>query len=506
MLCSTLPVYAFNNTEFNMSEIESYNVLSGKMEKNILTLKIDNVSGDNYCLVVIDGVQEICEVKDEIFNLTFDLDNISKGKHLVEIYSGNENDETFWSFLSRSFEIDYINSEWVIVENVNYKNNLEISKNKSEFAFKIIPVTSKVKKFSDEIVIDCQSDLEKVSKIYEWITTNIAYDMKSFNLKINSYYAPDDVLDTGKAVCYGVALTFRALCHAQGIPCTVELGTLMDEEGNFVSHSWNEVYIDGKWGFVDCTSDLGYIYNDNDELEKTNNGDVNFEYFLCDLNGISNKYTYQGIDDKFQILLSPSVQYNAWVKDEFINSVYYLLIEDEVAGHLGRPITRGEFCELLVRYLLIQMYDKSIFNMSETEILDMMNKDLNSIQIPFISEKDIITPEIAICYKYGIVNGKTSDYFGVNDNITRQEASAMLVRAMKLLNETNSNYKMSDKTDIRFADDDLVGDWAKSYVSIVNDMGVMNGVGNNKFNPRGQYTVEQTIATLIRLYRFNYER
>ena len=59
---------------------------------------------------------------------------------------------------------------------------------------------------------------------------------------------------------------------------------------------------------------------------------------------------------------------------------------------------------------------------------------------------------------------------------------------------------------IRFADDKSVNDWAKSNVSIVNDMGIMNGVGSNQFNPKGSYTIEQTILTLHRLYQYNYNR
>ena len=100
----------------------------------------------------------------------------------------------------------------------------------------------------------------------------------------------------------------------------------------------------------------------------------------------------------------------------------------------------------------------------------------------------------------------TFSYFGVNDYITREEAATMLYRSMQYLANVNRNYKYSSKTNKRFADDNNVSSWAKESVSIVNDMGVMQGVGNSKFDPKSYYTIEQSIATIYRLYRYNFSR
>ena len=34
----------------------------------------------------------------------------------------------------------------------------------------------------------------------------------------------------------------------------------------------------------------------------------------------------------------------------------------------------------------------------------------------------------------------------------------------------------------------------------MNAMGIMNGVSETEFSPKGNYTVEQAIATMVRLY------
>ena len=208
----------------------------------------------------------------------------------------------------------------------------------------------------------------------------------------------------------------------------------------------------------------------------------------------------------FNILstLDKDYVYSNWAKDELINSMYYKIFEGDYKGDLRRPITRGEFCDLLVEYIVTQLSNGDIFNLSNAELNEAINRGLSRVEIPFISEYDLMTSEIMFCYVNGIIKGKSSNYFGVNDNITREEAATMLVRTMTYLNSVNKNFKYSNNKTIRFVDDNSVSSWAKESVSIVNDMGIMNGIGNNQFDAKGLYTIEQTIATLNRMYRYNY--
>ena len=51
-----------------------------------------------------------------------------------------------------------------------------------------------------------------------------------------------------------------------------------------------------------------------------------------------------------------------------------------------------------------------------------------------------------------------------------------------------------------YIDESEISDWAKSSVACMNAMGIMNGVSEVVFSPKGNYTVEQAIATMVRLY------
>ena len=47
---------------------------------------------------------------------------------------------------------------------------------------------------------------------------------------------------------------------------------------------------------------------------------------------------------------------------------------------------------------------------------------------------------------------------------------------------------------------DLISPRAKFFVTWANEHGIMTGITEEEFNPQGQYTVEQAVATIVRLY------
>ena len=53
-----------------------------------------------------------------------------------------------------------------------------------------------------------------------------------------------------------------------------------------------------------------------------------------------------------------------------------------------------------------------------------------------------------------------------------------------------------------FSDNDAISSWAIDAVGQVQAAGIMSGVGNNMFDPQGTYTREQSIVTMLRLFDF----
>jgi hypothetical protein len=105
-----------------------------------------------------------------------------------------------------------------------------------------------------------------------------------------------------------------------------------------------------------------------------------------------------------------------------------------------------------------------------------------------------------VLHHLGIISGVGKNRFDPHREITRQEAAVMLSRIHCLLRYGSvTDYLYAGSLDNRYADDGRIAEWAKSGVYNMRAVGVMNGVGNNRFDPRGSYTNEQAIFTLKRL-------
>lgn len=97
---------------------------------------------------------------------------------------------------------------------------------------------------------------------------------------------------------------------------------------------------------------------------------------------------------------------------------------------------------------------------------------------------------VNIASKYGIVEGKGNGSFGVGENITRQDMAVMLYRAMQ---SRNADVNASEVT---FADSDLISDYAKNAVSALSNIGAINGVGDNRFDPLNYATRAQAAKVI----------
>lgn len=108
--------------------------------------------------------------------------------------------------------------------------------------------------------------------------------------------------------------------------------------------------------------------------------------------------------------------------------------------------------------------------------------------------------DIFLANSLGIVQGIGNNKFAFQNNITHQEVAIMIKNLSKIINTKviNRNNKYNDH--------DVISQWAKESIyyvrniSDVNNNYVMSGIGDNKFDPKGYYTVEQAIAAIYRLY------
>jgi hypothetical protein len=130
----------------------------------------------------------------------------------------------------------------------------------------------------DEIITDDMTEYEKELAVYEWMCANLKHDDGiTVAIPTTGEYAdnPYGVLSTKKAVCVGFATTFRMFMEMLDIKCMVV-------HDSYLSHSWDEVQLDGDWYYVDVYMDVQTTthanFNMNDELCKENH-DWNTDFF-----------------------------------------------------------------------------------------------------------------------------------------------------------------------------------------------------------------------------------
>lgn len=127
-------------------------------------------------------------------------------------------------------------------------------------------------------------------------------------------------------------------------------------------------------------------------------------------------------------------------------------------------IKREEFVKIVVSAFNISITDdENIFSDAKKE--DWFSKYINT------------------AYRNGIVSGVSDECFGVGENITRQDMVTILARAAE-----KAGYKIETDSIISFADESEMGSYAVLYINKLAAMGVVSGMGEDKFMPKKEAT------------------
>ena len=128
----------------------------------------------------------------------------------------------------------------------------------------------------------CQTDLEKVFYVHEWLVQNIAYDREHLSDDVQDDHNLRGTLLEGTAVCDGYAKTYALTLRKLGIT-----GVLVTSKD--IGHAWNMVELDGNWYQVDCTWDDPV--DGSDQL-----GYCMHKHLLCTTEGMNTNHNDDGDD------------------------------------------------------------------------------------------------------------------------------------------------------------------------------------------------------------------
>jgi len=221
-----------------------------------------------------------------------------------------------------------------------------------------------------------------------------------------------------------------------------------------------------------------FIENDGDIYIKVYNG-IDTDYY--DLNGNKIDKSKEKLILTDSISLKTDTSYSKWAEESIIKSIKAGLVPKNLQYKYTDKITRQEFCQLAVQAYIAKTGNE----------IDM------NVKTPFIDVDDVY---ITTAYNLKIVSGVGNDKFAPTSNITRQEAAVMLNNIAKVIGVNLSTPRAE-----KFIDEKYFAAWAKNDIYNITgvksgDTFVMVGTEKGKFSPYVNYTKEQAIATMWRLF------
>lgn len=216
-----------------------------------------------------------------------------------------------------------------------------------------------------------------------------------------------------------------------------------------------------------------------------------------------------------------------WAEEAVARAEVLGFVPGKLQNQYQGGITRQEFAEVALRFLVAQYNYYDMDGMDEAAFLDrFLSSDKGAKAAARTREEleGLLSPEQAAendgswgfllrnaqtfsdvegearingAYVLGIINGKGDGTFAPEAPITRQEAAAMLGRVYALYSGEGTS---EEPGEIMFTDGEQIAPWAEAAVAFMAENRVMEGTGNGAFSPEDGYTREQCYSTFLRLY------
>lgn len=320
---------------------------------------------------------------------------------------------------------------------------------------------------------------------YDPATGFITYSYDSNYMIASCAY---DMMLARTGSCQHFAALLTLLLGHLGYDCRMIDGEFINGNGSRVEHKWNCVLVDGQYYWLDVRMDHSYY-------EST--GSISYTYFMK--TSKSEWQTRHAWDDTYSDWLfanagdiqetyekeaaeaaGPWGRCSNWARETMEQAGEAGLIPDCLSGaDLTDGISRLEFAAVAVNFY---------------ELLTGKTAPAWTGDNPFTDTSDA---DVLRAYGLGIVGGVGEGRFAPNSTLTREQAVVMLGRVWELA-DTGAVGDGSDLqgTDLSsFTDGGSIAGYAQPYVGFFVGNGVINGMGDGRFAPKGTMTREQAIKT-----------
>ncbi|MCL2151442.1 MAG: Ig-like domain-containing protein [Oscillospiraceae bacterium] len=161
------------------------------------------------------------------------------------------------------------------------------------------------------------------------------------------------------------------------------------------------------------------------------------------------------------------------------------LLTPSAADDFIRPLTRDEFCELVVELV-------------ERTLGEPLPVPPNN---PFTDDTDPISIHALKAWNYGIITGVTTTMFAPELSVERQQICAMMIRAIRgLERDLNMKFLKPGLTTLTYADANKIAEYALEPVKLAYTNGIMIGNDINEFLPKDDILSQECVAVIIRSF------
>lgn len=178
----------------------------------------------------------------------------------------------------------------------------------------------------------------------------------------------------------------------------------------------------------------------------------------------------------------PYGEASSWFVEELDKAAEYGLITDRIHAKMDIPITREEFCEVVVS-LYVKITGKPAVHSGTSSFIDTRN------------------PEIYIAFELGIVNGVGDNRFDPGGILNREQMAAMIYRT---ISKACSAENLITDGIVSFSDQNLISTWAIDGLRFMYSNGIIKGTGGDAakptINPQGIATREQAVVMAYRAF------
>ena len=179
--------------------------------------------------------------------------------------------------------------------------------------------------------------------------------------------------------------------------------------------------------------------------------------------------------DHIYFAITVDAEVSDWAREQVDSAAVKGLMPDGLGDDFTVDITRAEFAALAVK-----LYEA----MSGHEAPAPGDSPFSDTNAAAVIQANAL----------GIVDGVGGGRFAPDELVTREQAALMLSRVY-----TKLGGAISEVSATTFADNGSVSAWARDAVAFMSDKGIVNGVGDNKFDPKGSASIEQAMVIALRM-------